>query len=116
MLQNIQPLRQNGPTVALSVGSTAHASVAVNAANTTQDGYAAFLNTGSTTVAVTMAPSGATAPTPVLPADGTPENVIVLPPSMNQPYILPAPGASFAVAAIGSGAGPSLVYITPMAP
>ncbi|CAJ0710701.1 hypothetical protein ACPCHQ_17050 [Ralstonia thomasii] len=106
-------LRPNGKTVALSVAATSHAAVTVTAADNTQQGYAALLNTGTTTVAITMDPSSA--PAAVLPTDGSPTGTIILPPSMTQPLYVPTPGASFSVAAIGSGAGPALVYITPMA-
>jgi hypothetical protein len=110
----INLLRANGRTVALSVTAAAHASVAVVANDESQPGFAAFLNTGATTVAITLAPKGMAAAVPAFPTDGSPTATIILPPGMTQPLTLPMPGASFSVAAIGSAAGPSLVYITPM--
>jgi hypothetical protein len=107
--------RPNGKTVALSVTNIAHGSVAITASDETPVGFAEFQNTGATTVAISFAPKGGTAPTAVLPADGSPTATIILPPNMQQPKVYQTPGATFAVDAIGSAAGPSLVYITPLA-
>jgi hypothetical protein len=108
-------LRNIGPTVAISV--TAASSTAVTVASTSNDqgGFASFLNTGATVIALTIAPSAITAPVSVLPVPATPQTVIMLPANMVMPVIYATP-PSFSVTAIGSAAGPSLVYITPVAP
>jgi hypothetical protein len=104
-------LRKTGPTTALSVANTSHSAVAI-AGVSDQTNYAAFLNTGTTTVAVQLAQSNP--PAAVLPADGASADVIVLPPSMTMPMVVAVPANGFSVTAIGSAAGPSLVYITPV--
>lgn len=111
-MANTVALRKGGPTAALSVVATSHAAVTVSAASTDSANFAAFLNTGAATVAVNVAPTNAAAA--VLPVDGTPSDVILLPPSMTQPIVYAVPPGSFSVTAIGSAAGPSLVYITPL--
>lgn len=116
-LQNIQPLRPNGQTYALSITNTAHAAVTVSAIDTDQPGYANLLNLGSVAVALTFAPAGSSGiNTPAFPVDGSPSATIVLPPNMTQPLQVTTPGAAFIVSGIAAAAGPALVYITPMAP
>ncbi|WP_024873154.1 hypothetical protein [Tolumonas lignilytica] len=116
-LQNIQPLRQNGNTYALSVTNSAHAAVTITANDADQPGYVELLNLGTVAVAMTFAPAGSSAiTTPVFPTDGSPQQVIVLPPNMTAPITKSAPGASFIVSAIAAAAGPALVYVTPVAP
>jgi hypothetical protein len=114
-----------GPTYALSVANTAHAAVAVlPAQNGELVNYAAFLNTGSTVIAVTLAPlpASGTPTTPVLvfPVDGTPTVPMsfILPASMQVPLYVSVPNANggFSVSAIGSAAGPSIFYVTPVVP
>lgn len=111
-------LRNTGPTVALSVTASATTAVTVSGTSNEAITFASFLNTGTTVVAVTVS-SVATAPASVLPVAGTPQTVIMLPASMVMPviYAVPSssPGTGFSVTAIGSAAGPSLVYITPVA-
>lgn len=102
-----------GPTVALSVANTSHAAVTVSAAtNNEQMNYAAFLNTGTTVVQVIV--SSVSAPAAVLATDGTPANGFVLPASMTAPMVVRVPAGSFSTTMIGSAAGPSVVYVTPL--
>ena len=110
-------VRNIGPTVALSVTAASTAAVTVSATSNEQMTFASFLNTGANPVAVTVSPV-ATAPASVLPGAGTPQTVIMLPASMLMPalYAVPnGPGNTFSVTAIGTAAGPALVYITPVA-
>jgi hypothetical protein len=121
-----EALRVVGPVVTLSVGIGAHAQITVKPFDGGNDqvNYAAFQNTGATTVAVTVAPATTTTiQTPVFPVDGTNQGksgefVIVLAPAMQLPQVYAVPGsgggAGFNVAAIGSAAGPSIIYITPV--
>jgi hypothetical protein len=111
-MANTTCFRQIGPTVALSVGATAHAAVIIASGTNDQCNFATFLNTGTTIVAVNVAPSNA--PAAVLPIDGVPQTVIVLPANMTAPLAYAVPTAPFSVSAIGSGVGPSVVYITPV--
>lgn len=111
-------VRNIGPTVALSVTASTTTAVTVSGASNEAITFASFLNTGAAVVAVTVSPA-ATAPASVLPVPSTPQTVIMLPASMVMPvvYAVPSasPGTGFSVTAIGSAAGPSLVYITPVA-
>lgn len=107
--------RPAGPTLGLSVGATSHAAVAI-VLNTSSEvaTFVACLNTGTTTVAIKFGVAGAAA---TLPGDGTTGDY-VLAPSMQVPVVLPLPnqvqGSPCQVTAIGSGVGPSLVYVTPL--
>lgn len=105
-------IRQIGPTTALSVTATSTAAVTIAPTSNDQGVYASFLNTGANPVAVTIAP--ATASASVLPVAGTPQTVIMLPANMITPLIYAVPSI-FSATAIGTAAGPSLVYITPVA-
>lgn len=105
-------IRNIGQTVALSVTAASTAAVTVADANAEIQSFASFLNTGAAAVAVNIATTG-TAAAAVLPVAGTPQTVIMLPPLMTMPVIYVVP-PSFSCTAIGSAAGPSLVYITPV--
>jgi hypothetical protein len=108
-----------GPTHALSVAATQHADVLVVPKTAETCNYALFWNTGTTSVCVVTAPQGTAAPVVVFPVDGTPTvpNSFVLPPSMTVPvaYSVQCNGpAGFNVGAIGSAAGPTILYVTPI--
>jgi len=108
-------LRNIGPTYALSVTASATTAIPIVQTSNEVQALSSFLNTGATTVAVNIFPTASgTAPAAVLPVAGTPQQVIVLPPSMNYPVIYATP-QNYSVTAIGTGAGPALVYITPVA-
>ena len=111
--------RITGPTYALSVAATQHADVAIKAPNNETCNYALFLNTGATSVCVVTAPNGNATPTVVFPVDATPTdpNSFVLPPLMTTPLAVSVQCAGpqgYNVAAIGSAAGPSIIYVTPI--
>lgn len=117
--------RVTGPTAALSVANTQHAAVAVLNGGNDQINYAEFFNSGSTVICVVLAqlPATGTAATPALvfPVDGTPTvpNSFMLPASMQQPILKAVPNGQtngFSVSAIGSAAGPSIIYVTPVEP
>jgi hypothetical protein len=105
-------IRNIGATAALSVTASSTAAVTIAAAAGEIQAFASFLNTGAAAVAVNISPSG-TAGAAVLPVAGTPQTVIMLPAAMTMPVIYAVP-ASFSCTAIGTAAGPSLVYITPV--
>lgn len=104
--------RNIGPTVVSSVTASSTAAVTIPAPQAEIMGFAAFINTGSVSIAVNIAPIG-TAAAAVLPVAGTPQTVIVLPPLMTQPTVYAVPNG-FSFTAIGTAAGPSLVYVTPI--
>lgn len=100
-----------GNTVVVSVTATSSTAVTLNGNDACC--RVAFMNPGSTTVAVQVG-QVSSCPAAVLPAAGTPSSAnIVLPPSMRQPVVFSTPFVPFDVTAIGSGAGPSLIYMTP---
>ena len=107
-------LRNVGATSVISVTAASSTAITIGPASSNDMmNFCSFLNTGATIVSLTLAANG-TAPASVAPAAGVPQTVIVLPASMVMPVIYATP-QSFSVTAIGSAAGPSLVYITPVA-
>lgn len=113
-MSNTTVLRTAGQTTTLSVAATAHAAVTVSAVGgSVLSNYAAFLNIGATSVAVQISPVGVTATTATIGADGA-EGSFILPPLMTIPIVLAVPANTFQVSAIGSAAGPSLIYVTPL--
>ena len=113
--------RPVGPTYAISVANTQTTAITVSPTGNDQCNYAEFTNPGATDVCVVVAPFAATPATPALafPVAGTPTvpNSFMLPHGMTQPRIVAVPagqGGGFSVSAIGSAAGPSIIYITPV--
>ena len=112
--------RSAGPTYALSVANTQHTAVAISNGTNDVVCYASFINRGATDVCVVVYPltqaGAAQAPTLVFPVDGTPTipNSFLLPAGMLTPYVVAVPTTNngFSVSAIGSAAGPSIIYIT----
>ena len=113
-MSNTIVMRLAGATTTLSVGATAHSAVTVSAVGgNVLSNYASFLNTGANTVAIEVSPTGVTATTATIGADGA-TGSFILPASMTKPIVLAVPANSFQVSAIGSAAGPALVYVTPL--
>src|SRR5258708_11086884 len=108
-------IRPLGKTAALSVGAPAHVAVQTGADVTDVCTFAAFLNTGTTIVSCQASSlSIANAPAAVQPADGTPSaSNIILPASMIAPIVFTTPPCPFSLTAIGSAAGPSIIFVTP---
>lgn len=104
--------RNIGPTVALSVGATSTASIALTTYTNEPLGQAALLNTGPNPVAVNVSGQATTAPA-VLPVPGVPQNVIMLPANMTAPVVYSVP-TNCTLTAIGTAVGPATVYITPV--
>ena len=101
----------------LSVGNTSHTAVTVTQAGNDQQNYAAFLNTGTNPVGILVSPQSS--PAAVLPTDGSSSVFcsFVLPASMTTPLMVAVPlqgypAGQFSVTAIGTAAGPAVVYIT----
>lgn len=107
------PFRIVGPTVAVSAGATATSEALVNNNPNIQCNYVSLINTGSTSVAVKFGPTGVGAP--VLPVSGSTTGDFVLPPLMTDAILFGIPTTPTYVRMIGSAAGPSIVYITPIA-
>jgi len=103
-------VRPIGPTVALSVVATSHAAVALTVSGNEYMSFASFLNPGALPVSVKVTPTGVAA---TLAVDGTPGDY-VLPAAMSFPVVLPIPSLTPQVTAIATGAGPTIIYVTPV--
>jgi len=113
-MSNTTVIRIGGKTVALSVTASAHAAVQLTGNTNDQINFVSCLNTGAVSVAIRFSPLSTDAAT--LPVDGTVGDFL-LPPLMTRPIVLACPPINMQipcyVTAIGSAAGPSLVYLTP---
>jgi hypothetical protein len=106
-------LRVAGNTQAISVTASSSTALLIKAGYTNdQVNFASVLNTGSVPVAVKFGDSAVVAA--VFPVAGSTEGDYVLPALMTRPVILAVPAAPFYVRAIGSAAGPSILYVTPI--
>jgi protein-disulfide isomerase len=115
-----------GPTSAVSVTASSSTAITISATSTnTISNFSLFYNSGATQVWVSMVASqpssgAVTAPAAVLPVAGTPQPTqnqvvgIMLPANMTRPIVVATPNLPYALTAIGSGAGPSIIYITPL--
>lgn len=106
-------IRSIGVTTAVSVGATATTAALIQSNTNDKNTFVSLINTGATSVAVVFGPSDMA--DPVLPVSGSTTGNFVLPPSMNAPIIFEIPTTPTYVKMIGSGAGPSIVYVTPVA-
>lgn len=107
-----------GPTYAISVADSQSTAIAVAQTQNDTSTAAEFTNPGTTDVCVVLSQWAASPAAPVLvfPVAGTPTvpRSFLLPHGMTQPRIVAVPANGFCVSAIGSGAGPSIIYITPV--
>ncbi len=103
-----------GPVQALSVNASAHAAVALTVWPGASPNFVLLQNSGTIPVAVRLSPTGV-AP-PAFPVDGTPaDGVVVL--LGGQTLTVPMPKGitnEARITAIGSAAGPAIVYATPV--
>ena len=111
-MSNTTVLRPVGVTTAISVTGSSTTATQIKASTNDQVNYASFINTGATYVAVSLGDSNVAAA--VLPVSGSTTGNFVLPASMTVPIVLAVPASPYYVRLIGSGAGPSIVYITPV--
>ena len=111
-MANTTVLRVVGQTTAISVTASSTSATIINDQVNDQVNFASFLNTGAVAVAVKLGDANVGAA--VLPVSGTPGDFL-LPPLMTTPVVLACPTIPFYVRMIGAGAGPSLVYVTPVA-
>ena len=103
-----------GPTTAITVTATSSSSVTITPAGNNQVNYCGFLNTGSTPIAVSIAPAivgtTTTAPAAVLPTGGNSSTSFILGVAMSAPQVMIVP-PSFAITAIGTA---NTLYVMPM--
>jgi hypothetical protein len=113
-MANVSAYRFVGPTTAITVSTASSTSVTITPAGNDQPNFCGFLNTGSTPIAITIAPAVAgtttTAPAAVLPTGGNSSNSFVLGIAMSQPTVIAVP-PSFAITAIGAA---NTLYVMPM--
>jgi hypothetical protein len=109
-MSNTSVLRVAGQTYALSVTSTAHASVQINDNTNDQVNFASFLNLGASPMAIAVA-NYTPAPVATFPADGTPGS-FVLPPLMTTPVVLAVPTSPFYMTAVSNTTSAGLLYVT----
>jgi len=105
-------IRKIGVTTAVSVGASATSEALIVSSTNDQNNFVSLINTGATSVAVKFGPTGLSAP--VLPVSGSTTGDFVLPPNMNNAIIFEVPTTPCYVRMIGSAAGPSIVYVTPV--
>lgn len=106
-------IRNAGVTTAMSVGATSTSAVQIDDNTNDQVNYVQLLNTGSNPVAVKFGDANVGAA--VFPVSGTSTGDYVLPANMTYPAILACPTTPFYIRAIGSTAGPAIIYVTPTA-
>jgi hypothetical protein len=111
-MANTSVLRNVGPTVALSVTSTAHSAVLIDDSTNDQVNFTSFLNLGASPIAIRMGQSDPGAP--VFPTDGT-NGDFVLPPVMTSPMVLACPSTPYYLTAKSSSGTAGLLYVTPAA-
>ena len=113
-MANVSAYRFVGPTTAISISGTASTSVTITPNGNDQMNFCGFLNTGSSPIAITIAPAipgtTTTAAAAVLPTGGNSSQSFVLGVAMSQPTVLAVP-PSFAITAIGTT---GTLYVLPM--
>lgn len=106
-------LRPIGPTTAITTSTTSSTAVTIQPSGNNQMDFCAFLNTGSTPIAITIqavVQGVGTAGTTVFPSDST-NNTVILGVSMSSPMVLSVPEV-FSLTALGTAAG--VLYVTPV--
>jgi hypothetical protein len=113
-MANTSAFRFVGPTTAITVSTTSSTSVTITPSGNDQVNFCGFLNTGSTPIAVTIAPvlpgNSVTAPAAVLPTGGNSSQSFILGISMSSPQVMVVP-PQFAVTAVGAA---NTLYVMPM--
>jgi hypothetical protein len=106
-------LRPIGPTTAITTSTTSSTAVTISASGNNQMDFCAFLNTGSTPIAITIAAvvdgvgsAGVTA----FPSSST-NNTVILGVAMQSPMVIAVPQV-FSLTALGTAAG--VLYVTPV--
>lgn len=113
-------IRPAGQTFALSVTGSQTADVNVTTSVNEQANYASCINSGAVDVFITFGPSSPTATTTpriTVPAAGAPSGGIchiLKAGGVGGPILIGVPANGFNVSAIGAGAGPSTVFVTPV--
>lgn len=105
--------RPIGPTTAITTSTSSSTAVTISASGNNQMDFCAFLNTGSTPIAINIAAvvdGVGSAGAAVLP-NGSSNNNVVLGINMQQPMVVAVPQV-FSLTAIGTASG--VLYVTPV--
>ena len=113
-MANTSAFRFVGPTTAIAVTTASSTAVTITPTGNDQVNYCGFLNTGSTPIAVNIAPAvlgtSTTAGAAVLPTGGNSSTSFVLGVAMSAPQVMVVPPI-FSVTAIGTT---NTLYVMPM--
>lgn len=106
--------RPIGPTTAITTSTSSSTAVTISPSGNQQMDFCAFLNTGSTPIALNIVPvvdgvgsAGAAA----FPTAGSSNNAVILGISMQQPMVIAVPEV-FSLTALGTASG--TLYVTPV--
>lgn len=108
-----QALRPIGPSTAISVTTSSSTAVTISASGNNQMDWCAFLNTGSTPIAINIAAvidGVGSAGAAVFP-NSSPSNTVILGINMQQPMVIAVPQV-FSLTTIGTASG--TLYVTPV--
>jgi len=114
-MANTSVYRPIGQTYAVAVTTTASSSLSIVPVGNDQINYCAFLNTGSTPVAISISPlnpTSITATPAVLPTAGNTSTSFVLGISMSQPTVIATPANGFNLSVVGTA---NTIYVMPVA-
>jgi len=114
-MANTSVYRPIGQTYAVAVTTTASSSLSIVPVGNDQINYCAFLNTGSTPVAISISPlnpTSITATPAVLPTAGNTSTSFVLGVNMSQPTVIATPANGFNLSVVGTA---NTIYVMPVA-
>jgi len=105
--------RPNGPTYRITVPASASTPLEIVPNTNVENNYVALINTGTSSVVVSLGTASGTTKTPAVPTTGNSTPGIILPPGMNYPIVVPAPRNSFFISIIGTAANGEC-FVTPL--
>jgi hypothetical protein len=105
--------RPNGPTYRITVPASASTPLEIVPNTNVENNYVALINTGTSSVVVSLGTASGTTRTPAVPTTGNSTPGVILPPSMNYPIVVPAPRNSFFISIIGTAANGEC-FVTPL--
>jgi hypothetical protein len=106
-------IRPIGPTTAITTSTTSSTAVTISPSGNQQMDFCAFLNTGTTPIAITIVPvveGVGTAGVTTFPS-GSSNKTVILGVSMSAPMVVAVPEV-FSLTALGTAAG--VLYVTPV--
>lgn len=113
-MSNTTVFRPIGPTTYVAVTTSSSTAVTISASGNNQMDYCAFLNSGTTPIAITIVPvvgGTGTAGVTAFPSSLASANIVVLGSSMQSPMVIAVP-QMFSMTALGTASVG--LYITPV--